>query len=173
MTLLSKDNRGHFSYKPIQPRAERVVVVTPPVRGQIALSSGPAKEPVVVVKKPPVKVPPRTPPKRMSSRVKGYLRAVEHSVKQVTEMTQDHDDGTRSKRDALVRAYVQMIAATKGMERAKYTPESASVRTWLTDIHNAGNRLCTLSKKYTNSADYGGCTNHHEKIRPENSVCAL
>jgi hypothetical protein len=165
MAILSKSNRGHLSYKPIQPRVERVVVVTPPVRGQIAMSPGPEKEPENVVKEPittATKTMPKLPPRKIPSKVKGKLRSLAHSVKQVTEMTQDSDGGTRTKRDSLVRAYVQAIAATKGMARAKYTPESESVRTWLTDIHNAGNRLCTLSKKYTNSSDYGGCTNHHQ-----------
>ena len=29
------------------------------------------------------------------------------------------------------------------------------------DIHNSGNRLCTLRKNYLNTSGYSGCTNHH------------
>jgi hypothetical protein len=164
MALLSKRNRGHFSHKPIQPRIERRVAIAPPkapIPSTAWTSGQPEKEPAVVVEKPVVEVAVESPPRKIPSKVKGKLRTLEHAMKQVTEMTQDGDDGTLSKRNALVRAYVQAIAATKGMERAKYTPESESVRTWLVDIHNAGNHLCTLSKKYSNPSDYSGCTNHH------------
>jgi len=75
-------------------------------------------------------------------------------MKQVAEMTQDSSDGTLSKRNALVRAYVQAIAATKGMGRAKYTPESESVRTWRSDLYNAGRRLSVLSYRYANPSSY-------------------
>jgi hypothetical protein len=169
MALLAKNNQGHFSYKPIQPRIKQpVAVVTPPkapipipIPSKAWTSGQPKKGTEVVVAKPAMNVTPERPAKPISAKVKRQLRGLEFALKQVAQQTQDISEGTRAKRDALAAAYNKIIAATKTMERGRYTPEADSVRTWLTDLHNAGNRLCTLSKKYSNPSTYSGCTNHH------------
>jgi hypothetical protein len=98
---------------------------------------------------PAVKAPDKRVRPAVSSKARGQLRSLEHALKQVSEMTRDSGRGTLSKRDALVRAYAQAIASANGMARAKYTPDSAKIRSWMRTTQAAGGRLGSLASRYS------------------------
>jgi hypothetical protein len=116
--------------------AKPTVVRRPIVQSEVET---PAKQPAV---KP-------RPAKKVSSKIEGQLRSLEYALKQVSAKTRDSSDGTLSKRDALVRAYLQAIAAANGMARAEYTPSSAKIRSWMRTTQAAGGRLSSLASRYS------------------------